>query len=199
MSLLTILKGVTVASALASAGGQVRASQGEARLEDFNARQARKEAEILRQRTAVELDISRRQGIVEAEDIREAGKRNLGTQKAVIARAGITQEGSPMLLLAETLKEAETAALRSEFGSQQERRRILESAEDRRRELASEASQAKFRAREGRKAGFIRAGTTLLTGAERIFERTSETKELRRIRRQLELANKGSGKPLLKS
>lgn len=192
-----ILTGLSAVSTLASAGGQVSGSQAEAKLEAFNARRAEEEAEILRQRTVREIDIERRRGEAVAGDIRESGQRALGEQKATFASAGVTPEGSPLLLMSDTIRESETAALRTKFGSQQEQRRITEQFEDKRRELVSEAAQAKFRAKQGKKIGFIRAGSTLLTGAEQISRSIREAKGLRQIEKQLELAQKGSGKPLI--
>lgn len=167
MALAALTTSLTVLSALASlsaAASKVSETRAEAAAETASAQQADIEAEIVPARAAREAVVSVRQGKEEAEIQRKSGGRFASTQQARFGKAGVTLEGSPMLVLSETVEEAETAALRSSRGSREETTRILESGEDVSRARTFEAGQRRFRAAQTKKAGIAAAGTSLLTG-----------------------------------
>lgn len=85
---------------------------------------------------------------------RKETKRLLGRQRALYGKAGVTMEGSPLVVAQETVAEGEMDALMIERGYAIEAQRYR-------------AEKALYRARgaAAKRAGYWAAGTTLLTSA----------------------------------
>ncbi len=164
---LAAMGGLSAAMSLVSGISQISASQSAAKAEEASADQAEREAGIVAGRASREAGRALRRGEEEADFERRTGRRLASTQQAAFGRAGVALEGSPMLVLSETIAEAETAALRSLRGGREAAGRITERGEDIRQARTFEAGQRRFRAKQTRKAGFIGAGMSLLTGGLR--------------------------------
>ena len=122
-----------------SAIGQIQAGQA-----------AAAQAAFARQRAA-------RQEAVFRRDI----KQFRGTQRVLLAKAGVrVAEGSPLLLQVETAAQAELEALTIRAGGDITAAR-----------LRQEAILQRMRGQSSRTAGFIGAGKSLLSGASSIAER----------------------------
>ncbi len=147
-----LFKGVSTAQiaslALAGVGALGAISSGIASQQaaEFNAAIARQNAEIERQRAALEEETERRRS-----------RAILGAPRAQFSGAGVTLEGTPLLVQEETAAEAEFNALLVRQGGR------LSAA----KELAR-ARAERFGGRAALSAGLFRAGSTLLTaGSER--------------------------------
>ena len=138
-----------IASMAVSAVGAISQGVAAQQAAQFNAAVARQQAEIERQR-----------GALEEERERRRNRAILGAQRAGFSRAGVALEGTPLLVQEETAAEAELDALTVRFGGQ------LGTA----RELAR-ARAERFGGRAALSAGLFRAGSTLLTGAGEIAKR----------------------------
>ena len=145
MSETTLLIASTAVSAIGAISQGVAAQQAA----EFNAAIARQNAEIERQRATLQEETERRRS-----------RALLGAQRATFAKAGVTLEGTPLLVQQETAAEAELDARIIRHGGQ------LNVA----RELAR-ARAERFGGRAALSAGLFRAGTTLLTGAGDIAKR----------------------------
>lgn len=77
-------------------------------------------------------------------------KRRAGADRASIAKSGVTSAGSPLLVLAESAANAEMDALNIRIGA----------------ESTARVNQAK--SRDIRRAGYIGAGTSLLSGYSKL-------------------------------
>ena len=129
----------TVIGLVSSIAGGVAQSQ----QASINADLERQEAELARQRAATE-----------EENFRRNTQRLLGAQRAAFGRAGVTGEGTPLLIATETASEAEFDALTIRFGGEVEASRRL--ARARALDAGGQAALA---------GSLFRAGTTLLTAS----------------------------------
>ena len=80
---------------------------------------------------------------------RTAAQRQLGSIRAGVSKSGATMEGTPLAVLSESAANAEIDALNTRYSGQRE------------------AALYESRGRNARTAGYLRAGTSLLTGASR--------------------------------
>jgi hypothetical protein len=80
---------------------------------------------------------------------RAQAQRQLGMIRANVSKAGATMEGTPLMVLSESAANAEIDALNTRYSGQRE------------------AALYESRGRNARTAGYLRAGTSLLTGASR--------------------------------
>lgn len=135
----------TAVSAGASVLGGIAAQQ----QASFQAKIARQNAEIARQR-----------GEAESVRIERDRRRRLGLLRASIGAAGLQPTGSPLDLLAEEAMEAEEARLMALFG-----------AEGVARQEEINARTARLRGQAGLVGGIGRGVGTSLLGGARIFER----------------------------
>ncbi len=95
--------------------------------------------------------------IKEEADVREEqqrfmDQRTMASARAMIGTSGVTSAGSPLLVLAESARRAEMNALNIRRGGQ------------------LQAEEALYTGRQARKAGYIGAGGTLLTGGAKLGE-----------------------------
>jgi len=82
---------------------------------------------------------------------RTAAQRQLGSIRAGVSKSGATMEGTPLAVLSESAANAEIDALNTRYSGQRE------------------AALYEARGRNAKTAGYVRAGTSLLTGAGRYF------------------------------
>jgi len=90
----------------------------------------------------------------DAGEKRKETERLLGRQRALYGKAGVTLEGSPLLLMEETASQGELDALMIE------REGKLKAGN-----YQSEAALSRMKGSSAQKAGYYGAGSSLLTGA----------------------------------
>lgn len=117
---------------------------------------ARFEASQLQQQAERDRQISAQQ----ANDLRDAEARRQATLRARVAGGGSTLEGSPLAVLGDLVGEAEFQALRT-----------VASGETAANRAEGEAALKRFEGRNAQRAGFIRAGSTLLSSGAKAFGR----------------------------
>lgn len=151
-----------VAGTAVSALGQIQAGQAAAAeaksreaMAEFNAKVAEQEAETKRRRADFE---QRRQA--------EAAERKQGSLVAALSASGVVPSvGAPLRIQTEQEKESELESLLIGFEGEIDRQRSLnQAALDR-----LQAGVFRQQGRSARTAGFIGAGSTLLTGFGRAF------------------------------
>lgn len=143
----TTLAVLTAVSTVVSAGAQFMQGQSAARAASANAAMAEEEAQRSRQAAAAE-----------EQRNREQSRRVISAQRAAYGASGVvSEEGSPLLALADSASEAELDALSIRYsGETQSRRYMAQAASDR-------ASASSYRMQ-----GLVGAGTSLLSGATRV-------------------------------
>lgn len=138
-----------LAGAAVGAVSSVASGQAQANAAAFNAEVAQQQAERERQIAERERQIAER----EAADFRRQQSRVLAASRARRAGAGVTFQGSPLLV-------NESTAAEIELGVQN----ILVGGATRASRLRQQAALDRSRARSARVGGFLGAGSTLLTG-----------------------------------
>lgn len=148
MSGVEILMAVTaIAGTAMSVAGQAQAASQQRKMGEYQAKVAEKQA--IETAQAAEF---------EADKQRENTRRLLSTQRARYAGAGVTFEGSPLLVMEQTAADAELDAQAIEWGGGVR--------------AGGYKSQAGMSLWEGNtlyQAGMIKAGSTLLTGASKAY------------------------------
>lgn len=91
------------------------------------------------------------QGQQRAGLIRRQGQRQLSTIQANLAKSGATSAGTPLMVMAESAADVEIDAMNAMWSAQQE------------------SSLQRTSAINARRAGNVRAGTSLLTTASKLF------------------------------
>lgn len=125
------------------AGGAYQAGEAQAAWLNYDAALAAREAGITKKKTSYEVAQFRRQG-----------EKFKAEQRATVGASGVRLEGSPLEVLAETASEIERDALMMRYaGRVQEQKYQMES------------KQFKTQAKYARKAGTLKAVSTLLSGA----------------------------------
>jgi len=109
---------------------------------EYNAAVAERDAQAAKQNAEYEAGIKRK-----------ATEKLLGRQRALYGKAGVTLEGSPLLLMSETATEGEMDALMIERGGTLQAQRYQ-----------TEATLSRMKGASAKKAGYYGAGSTLLTG-----------------------------------
>lgn len=94
-------------------------------------------------------DAARRESESRENAQRAQAQRQLGAIRAGVSKSGATMEGTPLAVLSESAANAEIDALNTRYSGQRE------------------AALYEARGRNARTAGYMRAGTSLLTGASR--------------------------------
>lgn len=82
---------------------------------------------------------------------RTAAQRQLGSIRAGVSKSGATMEGTPLAVLSESAANAEIDALNTRYSGQRE------------------AALYEARGKNARTAGYMRAGTSLLSSAGKYF------------------------------
>ena len=139
-----------VAAAVISAGAGVYSADAQRRAgnqqADYNAAVAEQDAKAAKAKAEYDEKAHR-------ENVRKI----LATQRALYGKSGVSMEGSPLLVMEDTQKQGELDALAIRYGGD------VASARSR-----SEANVARMTGRNNAyaaKAGYIQAGSTLLSGA----------------------------------
>jgi len=133
----------SMAGTLMSVQGQLAQGSAQKKWGEYNAQVAERDAESARQSAEYEAGLKRREG-----------EKILGTQRALFGKAGVTFEGSPLMLMEQTAADVEMDALMIERGG------VLTS-----QRYQSEATLSRMKGQAASRAGYYGAGTTLLTGA----------------------------------
>jgi len=123
---------LTTVGALTGAMGAIQAGRAEVAANTYNAAQDRMEA------------------ATEEARRRREGARALGAIRAGISKSGVTTEGTPLMVLAESAGEAEIDALNARWQGE------------------ASARQYEMRAKSARKAIPFAVGSSLLTGAGKL-------------------------------
>jgi len=123
---------------------QIAAGQQQAQVFEFNAAISEERAKLARQA-----------GEVRVERLRRERRRFTARQTASFAKAGVRLTGSPLQVIADTAAELELDILLENFNTNIQ----IQSAR-------TDADLDRIRARQARTAGFINAGTTLLSRTE---------------------------------
>jgi len=127
---------LATAASLASAAGAAKSSQAQYQASNYNAALATQE------------------GQAKADRIRQDSTRQIGRIRSSIAKSGVTSEGTPLMVLAESASMGELDALNAEWSA------------------TNESNLYKSKARSERTAGAFSVGSSLLTGASQYVGRS---------------------------
>jgi hypothetical protein len=151
-----MLAGVAAAGTVVSAVGQIRQGQAAEAVGGYNAQIAQQNAQVAEE-NAVEAERAARAR--EAQS-RQESRRVLARQRALAGVSGVATEGSPLLVMLESSRQAELDALRERYAGAIEARRARQQGA-----LARAGGQlSQYEAQQYGRAARIGAGTTLLTG-----------------------------------
>ena len=100
---------------------------------------------------AAEYNAATKEAEAQAEEYRrrQAARRQIGSIRAGVAKSGAAFEGTPLMVLAESAANAEIDALNARWSG------------------GTQANLYRMEGRQAQRAGYIRAGTSLLTAASR--------------------------------
>lgn len=136
----------TVASAAASAYASYQSGKSQQAAADFNAEMAARQAKQAQ-------DVAK----IKEENYREEVARRMAKIRADYAAAGVTTEGTPLLVMMDSARQAERDAQRIRYGGE------IESFA-----YQGEAGLQRMTGKQAYQAGLIGAGVSLLSGASRI-------------------------------
>jgi len=140
--LAPIVPYLMAAGTAVSAVSAIQAGRSQEKMAEYNAAVSERDALAARQKA----------GFDEAAHRRRT-RKFLGKQRALYGKSGVTFEGSPLLVMEETAAEAELDALAIRYGGEIEAGRHLSLAE-----------LERARGKQAKRAGYLGAGTSLLTG-----------------------------------
>ncbi len=143
----TILTIATIVSTVASAAGAIYAATQASSAEEYNAAAAEKQGE--QSQMAAE---------AEAEDRRRRARYLLGQQLVAAGSSGIALEGSPLSVMVDSGIQEDLEARRIRY------RGYLEASGAR-----SQAALSRYQAGQYMTAGYMRAGSSLLSGAGQTY------------------------------
>ena len=143
MSLAAAALVTSIAGTAMSVYSQVEQGKSQNEWSQYNAAVAERDAVAAQQ--SAEYDASQK---------RKETEKLLGRQRALYGKAGVTLEGSPLLLMEETASQGELDALMIE------REGKLKAGN-----YQSEAALSRMKGSSAQKAGYYGAGSSLLTGA----------------------------------
>lgn len=126
-----------------SAYGAIQEGQSQSAWASYNAKLAERDAKIAEQNAKYAAGQKRRQT-----------QRLLSRQRALYGKAGVTMEGSPLMVAQDTAAEGEMDALMIERGYKLEAQRYR-----------AEKGLSRARGAAAKRQGYYKAGTTLLTSA----------------------------------
>ncbi|MGE5147403.1 MAG: hypothetical protein ACM3N5_11675 [Candidatus Eiseniibacteriota bacterium] len=133
----------SIASAAASAAGAAAQGNAARAAANYNAAVARQNADIARANATADAAKQERQGDLLA-----------GRQRAATGASGITPQGSPLDVMADSALESELDALTTHYRGELQAR-----------SYGQDAALQTMRGKEAQQAGYIGAGTALLKGA----------------------------------
>ena len=145
-----------VAGAGISAYSSYQQGVSQQNMANYNARIASQNAAL----TVEQMDISQREkGITQARQRRETEKV-LSSQRAKFAKAGVEMAGTPLMVAADTMYESDLDSLAIQYSSTVEQGQLLAKEAG----LRQEASLQKMSGKAARDAGYLGAGSSLLSG-----------------------------------
>jgi hypothetical protein len=134
---------LTAVSTAVKVIGAIRQGKSESRAAEYNAAIAERNATIARQ-----------QASQQAAQVARENRMRIGTLRANVGAAGITMEGSPIDVLGDVVSQGEL-----------ERQNEIYRGEIRALGFEDTASLERMRGSSAKSAGYLRAGTALLSGA----------------------------------
>jgi len=143
MSMVYVAVAVAVVSAGVSAYSQYSAGENAAEEADYNAKVAEQNALAEKDKASYDENIHR-------DNVRKL----LSTQRALYGKSGVDMTGSPLLVMEDTAAKSEIDALAIRHGGD------IAAAQQR-----SAATLSKMRGKNAQTAGYIGAGSSLLSGA----------------------------------
>lgn len=149
-----------IISALTGVYSAISSAQAQSSMSSYNALIARQNAAL----TASQMEIAKKEkGIIEAR-YRAQSEKTLASQRTGYAKAGVQMEGTPLLVAAETMGEAEIDALAIRYAGTVEQSQLLATQAG----YQQQATLEKMRGKMYRTSGYLQAGTSLLSGASNI-------------------------------
>jgi hypothetical protein len=133
-----------VASAVIGATGAVISADSQRKAANYNADRAEQNAKAAEEKAAYDERMHR-----------ESVRKILSAQRALYGDSGLSMEGSPLLVMEDSTKQAELDALAIRYGGD------INAAQQR-----SSANLLRMQGANAQTAGYITAGTTLLSGAK---------------------------------
>jgi hypothetical protein len=147
-------------SAGVGAYSAISSAQAQSRISSYNATIATQNADL----ASKQIGIAKKQNDVVAAKYAEQSKKYLAAQAAGYAKAGVTEEGTPMLVAAESIVNANIDALAIRYAGTAEQSQILAQQSG----LEQQATLEKMRGKMSTQAGYLQAGNSLLTGISSI-------------------------------
>jgi len=146
----------TVLSAGTTAYSSYQQGQAQQSMSSYNALIARQNADLALQKQ----ELQKMQTKITEQREREKTERFISEQRALYGKGGVTTEGSPLLVMADTAAQGEVEALAIRYAGSMEEANIIAQGSGYRQD----AELARMRGGAASKAGSIGAGSALLTG-----------------------------------
>lgn len=143
----------TIATVVSVAGSLMQASQ-QKKAADYNAQMAQQQSVAAQQQAAAQADTQRRRA-----------QRQIGSMEASYAASGLSLEGSPLEVLEQSARDAEL-----------DRQNILYGGSLRSTGYQNTASLESAKGQNAMTSGFLRAGSTLLSGMSSSYTGTSNAR-----------------------
>jgi type IV secretory pathway VirJ component len=137
-----------VAGLLASVAGTVYSASQEQKMADYNADVAAQNAQMAEDKAAYDAKMHNREV-----------RRVLANQRSLYGKSGLSEEGSPLLVMEDSLKQGAMDALAIRYGGD------VEASKQR-----SQANLFRMQGKNIMTSGAINAGTTLLSGASKLYK-----------------------------
>ena len=153
-TLLLISLGATAASAALAAQQARQQGKDASAIAEHNAQLVRKQA-------GEKVEALKVAGQAKQKQILDERRRVLARNRAKFGKAGVTMEGSPLLVQQEVAKNITQDAAMANFNNQVEIRRTISAAE-------GEAELSLLRGKSAERAGKLKAGAALFSGATQI-------------------------------
>lgn len=143
----TALLGLMAAGTMVSAAGQIQAGRSAQAMADYNAQVDRNNATAAKQSAKYD-----------ADRMRENTRKLLSTQRARFAKGGVAFEGTPLLVMEQTARDAAMDASAIEYEG------AVKAGG-----YESAATMSQYEGRTARQASTTRAFSTLLTGGAQVL------------------------------
>jgi len=163
MSALPVI--LLAAGTTMKAVGEIKEGQMMSSAELYNASIALSQAEAAKVAGEFERATITQAGAVEQRQIERAKKQTISAQRARYGAAGVRLEGSPIEVMADTATQFELDLAASRYNVQLGISQSRYEQEVARRYYTSEAAYRRQIAKYQKRAGYLRAGSTILTAA----------------------------------
>jgi len=161
MAFLPIL--LTVAGTAMTMVGQYQQSQAQAQTAEHNAAVAKSQADQYRKVGIFEQEQIAAAGKLEEAKLRRQKRRMTGTQRAAYAASGVSLEGSPLEVMADTASQFELDIAVNKYGTKRDIAISKYKTGVAVRRYGYEAGYQNYLSGEYKKAGYTEIGSTLLT------------------------------------